>query len=247
VPWVRWSRQAGFMPLLLVDSWLRNSTGVSMPSAEWRRWRLWKIAGSACVIHLPAARSVRPRMSDLGVEVRSWLRAGRRDGLRSVRRSPGRLHRRVRRQPARMSPAPRAPTTTGHRCATSSLRRARRDRPCPDHRRRSQRILGWCWAFVWPGLLEGDACGSLRTRAAAPGRTGFLDGIGGQLEQKPHRGRCCSSGAAARAAPLHPTSMSSAIPDSYTWIALARSSAVASFGFAITMTVPGLDDTQPGT
>jgi hypothetical protein len=35
---------------------------------------LLQIAGSACVIHVPAACSVRPRTSDLGAEVRSPLR-----------------------------------------------------------------------------------------------------------------------------------------------------------------------------
>jgi hypothetical protein len=51
-------------------------------------------AGSACVLHLRSACSVRPRRSDLGVEVRSWLRPGivtardpsadRRDGFTAV-------------------------------------------------------------------------------------------------------------------------------------------------------------------
>jgi hypothetical protein len=55
-----------------------------------------------------------------------------RDGFTAVFRLPH----------ARTSPAPPVPRTTGHRCATSSPRRATRDRPGPDHRRLPQRMLG---------------------------------------------------------------------------------------------------------
>jgi hypothetical protein len=63
---------------------------------------------------------------------------------------------------ARTSPAPPVPRTTGHRCATSSPRRATRDRPDPDHRRRPQRMLG----LVVLGLRVGPQCRNAITMAS---------------------------------------------------------------------------------
>jgi hypothetical protein len=57
--------------------------------------------------------------------------------------------------------------------------------PCPDHRRRPQCILGLVVLGLGVGSVLGkvafaDACELERSLA---GRTGFLDGVGGQLEQ----------------------------------------------------------------
>jgi hypothetical protein len=71
-------------------------------------------------------------------------------------------------------------------------------------------------------------------------RAAFLDGVGGELEQDLTREgvvlRCSGSSRYASS----PRSTSPAMPDSEIWIALARSSAVGAFCFAIATTVLGL-------
>ena len=69
-------------------------------------------------------------MSELGVEVRSWPRAGHRDGSRSVRRSPGRFHRVAgrKRRPRRVRWSRARLGSWGQRC-----RRQRRWRSRGEH------------------------------------------------------------------------------------------------------------------
>jgi hypothetical protein len=113
-----------------------------------------QIAGSACGIHLLAASSVRPRMSDLGVDVRSLLRAGlvtardpsadSRDGFTAVFGCRTHVcHHRLQCREPQVIGAPPA-----HLVELPGID------PGPDHRRRPQRILG----LVVLGLRVGLQC-----------------------------------------------------------------------------------------
>jgi hypothetical protein len=173
-------------------------------------------------------------MSDLGVEVRSWLRAGHRDGSRSVRRSPGRRHRRVRRQPERMSPAPRAPEPQVIGAPPAHFIEQPAIDPCPDHRRRPQRILG----VVVLGLRVGPAFGKVtygmpsnssgRSRVAP---ASSMASAASSSRTSPGKVLFFGCSGASRAV-SSPSSRSSAIPDNAARIALARSCVAGLFCFA---------------
>jgi hypothetical protein len=137
---------------------------------------------------------MRPRMSDLGGEVRSGCEldivtgrdpsANRPDGFAAVfGGSPHVGHQRFER------PEPQViDVLPAHLVEQPGID------PRPDHRRRPQRILG----LVVLGLRVGPVFEKVtladvfELERPLPSRTGFLDGIGGQLEQHLNRGRCCS-------------------------------------------------------
>ena len=94
------------------------------------------------------------------------------------------------------------PRTTGHRCATIAARRATQDRPPPGPSPPPAMHTRPCGAgpSCVPGLPEGGACGYFRTRAGAPGSRRPRRWRRRPTPAGPHRGRCCSWGAAARGA-----------------------------------------------
>ena len=97
----------------------------------------------------------------------------------------------------------------------------------PHHRRCAQRILGLVvlGLRVGPVFRQVALADALELEWLLPGRTCLLDGIGGRREQDLN-----GEGVVPSVQRREPSSRSSAIPDSATRVALARSSAVRAPG-----------------